>query len=302
MTLKITNEVDENLSEVVKYAQKLYTYAQKQLKFNEDASLSFISDGDNAKNILGKTAYYDPSSKGISIYVDNRHPKDILRSFSHELVHHAQNCRGDLSSIQAEDGYAQNDSHLREMEREAYESGNMVFRDWEDNYKFNNTMENKTMSEEKLRVAIRALVEEAVNEARKESEGEKEARLARIKAFKEKGKLDPDQVVKGTGRSFEKSMEMSTGAWGKKKKSKAEKAAEQDAGDEFKDKEEDLDEVIDTSDTVNDSTVVGEPPVEVAPEDGAKPEADEEPNNYIDNTKEWYNSSLFDRLKDKYAK
>ena len=32
-------------------------------------------------------------------------------------------------------GYAQNDDHLRNMEREAYEKGNMCFRDWEDGIK-----------------------------------------------------------------------------------------------------------------------------------------------------------------------
>jgi hypothetical protein len=32
-------------------------------------------------------------------------------------------------------GYAQKDPHLRAMERQAYEKGNMLFRDWEDNYK-----------------------------------------------------------------------------------------------------------------------------------------------------------------------
>jgi hypothetical protein len=34
-------------------------------------------------------------------------------------------------------GYAQNDEHLREMEREAYEKGNLCFRDWEDGIKSN---------------------------------------------------------------------------------------------------------------------------------------------------------------------
>ena len=60
-----------------------------------------------------------------------------MRALSHELVHHAQNCRGefDKPTVAGEQGYAQKDPHLREMEREAYEMGNMCFRDWEDNYK-----------------------------------------------------------------------------------------------------------------------------------------------------------------------
>lgn len=70
------------------------------------------------------------------LYTQGRHIKDILRSLSHELVHHHQNCRGDFGDdANTNEGYAQNDEHLREMEREAYECGNMIFRDWEDNLK-----------------------------------------------------------------------------------------------------------------------------------------------------------------------
>jgi hypothetical protein len=59
-----------------------------------------------------------------------------MRSLAHELVHHAQNCRGQFGGgIATVDGYAQEDGHLREMEREAYETGNLIFRDWEDGIK-----------------------------------------------------------------------------------------------------------------------------------------------------------------------
>ena len=93
-------------------------------------------DEENAKNPMGITGYYEPDNYKISVYTDNRHPKDILRSISHELVHHNQNCRGDFDGGAATvEGYAQEDGHLREMEREAYEKGNMIFRDWEDNLK-----------------------------------------------------------------------------------------------------------------------------------------------------------------------
>ncbi|MDP2649551.1 MAG: hypothetical protein Q8P10_01780, partial [bacterium] len=44
-------------------------------------------------------------------------------------------------------GYAQKNPHLREMEREAYEKGNMLFRDWEDDYK--KRRQHTTMSEKK---------------------------------------------------------------------------------------------------------------------------------------------------------
>jgi hypothetical protein len=87
--------------------------------------------------ILTPTAYYSPSEKLIVLYVTNRHPKDILRSLAHELIHYKQDERGDLTNIQTQPGYAQEDGHMRNLEKEAYLEGNMMFRDWEDKIKYN---------------------------------------------------------------------------------------------------------------------------------------------------------------------
>ena len=55
---------------------------------------------------------------------------------SHELVHHGQCERGEFDELgETGAGYAQKNPHLRNMEREAYEVGNMVFRDFEDIHK-----------------------------------------------------------------------------------------------------------------------------------------------------------------------
>jgi len=79
----------------------------------------------------------------VSIFVTGRHPKDIIRSLSHELVHHTQNCRGEFKKdIVTSEGYAQEDEHLREMEREAYEQGNLIFRDFEDEFKSDKNKKN----------------------------------------------------------------------------------------------------------------------------------------------------------------
>ena len=111
-------------------------FAKKRMGFEDPPRLFLKGDSKNAKNPLGKTAFYDPESKSVTIYTTNRHPKDIMRSLSHELVHHTQNCRGEFDKPhEMGDGYAQNDSHMREMKREAYEVGNMCFRDWEDGIK-----------------------------------------------------------------------------------------------------------------------------------------------------------------------
>jgi len=106
--------------------------------FNRPPYIFFDSDEQNSRKVLGKTAHYNPESMEVVIYVDGRHPKDVIRSLSHELVHHAQNCRGDLNADIAggtELGYAQNNPHMRNMESEAYEKGNLCMRDWEDSVK-----------------------------------------------------------------------------------------------------------------------------------------------------------------------
>jgi len=72
----------------------------------------------------------------VTLFTDFRHPKDIMRSLSHELVHHTQNCRGEFDGdSEMGVGYAQTDPHLSKMEDEAYLLGNRLVRDYEDGKK-----------------------------------------------------------------------------------------------------------------------------------------------------------------------
>ena len=91
------------------------------------------NDEENASNLLGKTAYYNPNDKSITLYTKDRHPKDICRSFTHEMVHHEQNLEGRLNNINTTN--TNEDGALPEIEREAYEKGNMMLRNWEDSIK-----------------------------------------------------------------------------------------------------------------------------------------------------------------------
>lgn len=116
----------------------LYKHLKQNLPIKEDPKVKLVRDKENARKILGRTAFYDPDEKSVSLYTEERHPKDILRSFSHECVHHYQNETGKLNTTgegARDPKYAQNDEVLREAEREAYERGNLLFRDWEDNLK-----------------------------------------------------------------------------------------------------------------------------------------------------------------------
>ena len=87
----------------------------------------------NASNFFGRTAYYDPNAKEIVIYTTGRHDKDIVRSFSHEMIHHMQNLDGTLHNISTQN--TNEDGKLLELEKEAYLLGNITFRNWEDNLK-----------------------------------------------------------------------------------------------------------------------------------------------------------------------
>jgi len=129
----------KNVKAVDKLLQSFMPFAKERLGYDNSPDIRLARDPENAKDPLGKTAYYEPQHSRITVYVDGRHVKDIMRSIAHEMVHHAQNVRGDLQHVSAagEQGYAQNDEHLREMEREAYEQGNLCFRDWEDGIKMN---------------------------------------------------------------------------------------------------------------------------------------------------------------------
>ncbi len=94
-------------------------------------TLEFIDgDTENARDFFGKTAYYDPINKVIVLYTEGRHPKDIARSYAHEMIHHIQNLEGRLEGINTTN--TQEDDYLNDIEAEANLKGTMTFRNWTD--------------------------------------------------------------------------------------------------------------------------------------------------------------------------
>ena len=115
----------------------LYNDAKNKFGIQQPPKLILKKDKENAEKLFGRTAHYDPGNQTIVIFITNRHPIDILRSFCHELIHHVQNERGDLNLGDASSPtYAQDDKHMRKMEMEAYLKGNLLLRDFEDNFKY----------------------------------------------------------------------------------------------------------------------------------------------------------------------
>ena len=91
-------------------------------------------DNSEQDGLFIKTGYYVPEKKLIVIFTKDRHPKDILRSFTHEMVHHAQNLRGDDLAFYENDD-VKNNERLEKIESEAYLKGNIYFRKWTEYFK-----------------------------------------------------------------------------------------------------------------------------------------------------------------------
>jgi Zn-dependent peptidase ImmA (M78 family) len=113
----------------------LTAYLVKNLGIKTLPTIKLKHNKNNANDILGYTGYYDNKQNTIVVYVTGRHPKDILRTIAHELIHCWQNEHGNLNSHSNDPQYAQHDPQLRKMEMQAYLLGNILFRDWSDFYK-----------------------------------------------------------------------------------------------------------------------------------------------------------------------
>ncbi len=115
----------EKIAELTNYMIK------KGMNIEPLPSMEFIDgDSENAKDFFGKTAYYDPNRKHIVLYTEGRHPKDIVRSYAHEMIHHIQNLEGRLGDISTTN--TQEDDNLNDIEAEANLKGTMTFRNWTD--------------------------------------------------------------------------------------------------------------------------------------------------------------------------
>lgn len=150
-------------------------FAQKQFGFNNIPKINYIEDEQNAANPVGNTGYYNPATMEVFVYVTGRHPKDILRSVSHELVHHAQNCRGEFTPDvmeEAGEGYAQNSPRLRKMEIEANARGATGVRDSVDIGLYKNILnqnENKQKGTKKM-IDLDALTDAIMNKIMEKKE------------------------------------------------------------------------------------------------------------------------------------
>lgn len=116
-----------------KELKEFYPFVKKWLGLTNTITFKFLEDSDNLKQgVVGYTAYYNPDKKNVTVYIDGRDIKDVLKSIAHELVHARQDQDGLFADKIASEGYAQNDQELRKLEEEAYKDGGLIFRDYQD--------------------------------------------------------------------------------------------------------------------------------------------------------------------------
>jgi hypothetical protein len=136
MTCPIQNNTDLDLTDLGPHIHGMYDHFSEKLGFNKHPTIYFDSNSENAAEVLGKTAYYDPQTMEVHIFTDGRHPKDMLRSIAHELIHHHQNLEGrlDVGGYNGPGYYLENDK-LKAVEEEAMLEGNKLLREYEDGLK-----------------------------------------------------------------------------------------------------------------------------------------------------------------------
>ena len=112
------------------YIKSLAEFINKTYKIKPYPKIKLSNRNQGDDEVFIKTGWYNPDEKLIMIYVHNRAPKDCLRSFSHECIHHYQNLEGRLTNDAYSGEEITNDDRLMKLEEEAYLKGNIMFRSW----------------------------------------------------------------------------------------------------------------------------------------------------------------------------
>lgn len=93
--------------------------------------ISFDASPVSRFDVFAPTGHYNFTNDEITLRTDNRHAKDIIRTFCHELVHVWQYRRDPEGYVKFDKtGNLKDNPELLEYEREAYERGNVLFRMW----------------------------------------------------------------------------------------------------------------------------------------------------------------------------
>jgi len=175
-TIVRENMAPSNTIDIIEKCAELTNYMrEKGYNIDPVPALKVIdNDVENASEFLGKTAYYDPNERMIVLYTYGRHPKDIVRSYSHEMIHHIQNLEDRLGNVSTTNTLE--DDHINNLEKEANLLGTMSFRNWTDGLQENKVKDPFGLNAFAYELA--RLGEETLNEGRYDKFTNELSRLA----------------------------------------------------------------------------------------------------------------------------
>ena len=194
MSCQIKNNANLDLTDLQPHIDGMYDHFHQKLGFQKPPVIVFDSDPSNQSNVLGKTAYYDPQSLEVHVYTDGRHPKDMLRSIAHELIHHQQNLEGrlDVGGYNGPGYYLENDE-MKKIEQEAMLKGNAILREYEDGLKL----------KEKNEMSLKEWKNNELNQLLLKKFGILKEEKKKMVKHPKTGEMVPDYVVDGKGQNDE---------------------------------------------------------------------------------------------------
>lgn len=89
-----------------------------------------VLDNSRQEGVFVMTGFFDPDIDGVRLFINERHPKDVLRTFAHELIHWKQQRDGTIAKSNYKGDKITEDENLIKLEEEAYLKGNIAFRRW----------------------------------------------------------------------------------------------------------------------------------------------------------------------------
>lgn len=123
----------ENLKEYIQSIEDFYRINGVEIDPLPEITLDSSDQGYD--NPFIKTGYYDPSANRIVLFIKDRHLKDVLRSFCHELIHRNQNLVShEEFEMLDKEGSLEENPELEVLEGDAYYRGNLMFRKWTEVY------------------------------------------------------------------------------------------------------------------------------------------------------------------------
>lgn len=94
------NEIIEPSLDDYPFIKPFMIFAAQQLGLEELPRVE-LESVDTDRPSFGS---YNPNTHVIKIGIHNRHPVDVCRTLAHEMVHHSQNIKGELTPDSGEDG------------------------------------------------------------------------------------------------------------------------------------------------------------------------------------------------------